>query len=894
MSAVVSSTDIIPIEEEMKSSYLDYAMSVIVSRALPDVRDGLKPVHRRILFAMKEGGYTSSKPYRKSAVIVGDVMGKYHPHGDQPIYEALVRMAQEFAMRASLIDGQGNFGSMDGDPPAAMRYTESRLSKLSHFMIEDLDKDTVGKTPNYDNTVEEPVVLPARFPNLLVNGAWGIAVGMATNIPTHNLKEVISACCAYVDNPEITLEEIMTHIPGPDFPTGGTILGGRNIIEAYRNGKGSIILRGKATIEASRKDKESIIITEIPYQVNKAKLIENIADLVNDKVIEGISEIRDESDMEGVRVVVELKRDAVGEVILNQLYKHTQLQTSFGVNMLALIGGKPQIMTLKEIISAFINFRREVITRRTRFELNKVQARAHLLIGLILAVADIDEVIHIIKNSRDPQEAKVRLMEKKWPRNQIDAFLEITKSSLPSYIEFYSLSELQAKAILDLPLHRLTNMERSKIIDEINELGENIKEYARILGSSIVLDELLKKELNDVSEQFGSARLTEIVEYDGNVDDEELIQKEDMVVTVSLGGYIKRVPLSSYRTQHRGGRGKSAMVTKEEDVVSEIFVANTHTPMLFFTSLGRVYQLKVYKLPLCTPQSKGKALVNLLPLSEGETISTIMPLPDVGIDSDMSVVFVTSLGNVRRNALSDFLNIRANGKIAISLEGKEKLIGVATCYDGQDVFLATKHGKCIRFPIDTLRIFKSRNSTGVRGMKLAKNDEVISLTILNHVKATSEERESYIKQVNQMRRADGKDENAAEENIISNPLDPQRFDELFNQDQFILTVTNKGFGKRSSAYEYRITGRGGSGISNIDLSAKNAEVTGSFPVTPTDSIVLITNKGQLLRCGVTEIRISSRNTKGVTLFRLDNDEQIVSVARVGEEKEDNEEMEGSE
>ncbi|MBC7953719.1 MAG: DNA gyrase subunit A [Rhodospirillaceae bacterium] len=849
----------INIEEEMRSSYLAYAMSVIVSRALPDVRDGLKPVHRRILFAMKEGGYEYNKPFRKSARIVGDVMGKYHPHGDSAIYDAMVRMAQSFSLRLPLIDGQGNFGSMDGDKAAAMRYTEARMARSAHSLIEDIDKETVDFQPNYDDSIVEPTVLPARFPNLLVNGAGGIAVGMATNIPPHNLGEVIDACCAYIDDPEITPEQMMEIVPGPDFPTGGTILGRAGIRAAYMTGRGSIIMRGRCHVEEIRKDREAIIVTEVPYQVNKARMIEQIAELVRDKKIEGISDLRDESDRDGVRVVIEIKRDAIADVVLAQLYKFTPLQTSFGVNSLALNGGKPEMMTLREIIVAFIAFREEVITRRTIYELGKARDRAHVLVGLSIAVANIDEMIAMIRAAPDPATAREQLMARDWPAMEVEPLIRLIDEPGRGIVDGkYMLSEVQAKAILDLRLHRLTGLERDKIGDELKEIGEQIKEFLEILSSRPRLMEVLRGELLDIRNQFATPRRTTIEDSEFESDIEDLIAREDMVVTVTNTGYIKRVPLSTYRAQKRGGKGRSGMTMKDEDFISQVFVVNTHTPVLFFSSTGIVYKLKVYRLPLGSPQAKGKALVNILPLDEGETISTVMPMPeDESAWGDLNVVFATSVGDVRRNQLSDFVDIRANGKIAMKLGEGERLIAVRTCSEDDDVLLATRNGKAIRFTISDVRVFKGRDSTGVRGIRM-DGDEVISMSVLRHVVFDMEARDAYQR----------------------GELTAEETERMLGDEEIILTVTENGYGKRTSAYEYRITNRGGQGIANIDLTDKNGPVVASFPVNHEDEIMLVSDGGKLIRMPVHDIRVCGRKTQGVMLFRTAEGERVVSVARL--------------
>ena len=891
MTTTVPPTDIVPvtIEEEMRRSYLDYAMSVIVARALPDVRDGLKPVHRRILYAMMEGGYDWSKVARKSARIVGDVMGKYHPHGDSSIYDAMVRMAQGFSMSLPLIQGQGNFGSMDGDPPAAMRYTEARLARASEALLRDIDSDTVDFQPNYDEQDREPTVLPAEFPNLLVNGAGGIAVGMATNIPPHNLGEVIDATVALIDNPNMTVEELMVHMPGPDFPTGGIVMGRYGILEAYRTGRGSIQMRGRVAIEEIRKDREAIIISEVPFQQNKARLIERIAEVVHEKLIDGISELRDESDRHGVRIVVELKRDAVSDVVLNQLYKFTPLQTSFGINMLALTGGRPQLMGLRDILEAFLKFREQVITRRTVFELNKARERAHRSVGLAIAVANLDEVIRLIRASPDPATARRGLMERAWPAADMAPYIALVDDPNYKLAEdgTYKLSERQADAILELRLHRLTGLEREKIAAELKEITDKIADYLEILASRDRVMTILKDELQAVKTQFGGPRRTTLDDASSDQDIEDLIQREDMVITVSHTGYIKRVPLSTYRAQRRGGRGRAGMQTRDEDFVSQVFVANTHTPVLFFTSRGMVYQLKVYKLPIGTPQSRGKAMVNILPLSSGEKISTVMPLPaDETMWDRMTVVFATSRGDVRRNPLTEFTSIKVNGKIAMKLadDGGERLIGVQPARDDQNVLLATRAGKCIRFLLDDVRVFASRNSTGVRGIKLADGDEVISLSLLRHVSSTVEERAAYLRHAALLRRGSEAPEPEADDGETTGAaqvaLSEMRLAELSAAEEFLLTVSQNGFGKRSSAYEYRVTGRGGSGIANMDLTEKTGQVVESFPVGPTDQIMLVTDRGQLIRTPVDDIRIAGRKTQGVTLFRVDTGERVVSVSHL--------------
>ena len=857
----------------MKRSYLDYAMSVIVSRALPDVRDGLKPVHRRILFSMEENGYQWNRPYRKSARVVGDVMGKYHPHGDTAIYDAMVRMAQDFSMRLPLIDGQGNFGSMDGDRPAAMRYTEARLARSATALLDDLDKDTVDFQANYDESEHEPTVLPARFPNLLVNGAGGIAVGMATNVPPHNLGEVVAAALALIDDPEMTIEALMEIVPGPDFPTGGLIMGRAGIHAAYHTGRGSVVMRGRVTEE---NDERTIVITEIPYQVNKSRLVEQVAEAVRDKRIEGISDLRDESDRDGVRVVVELKRNANFEVVLSQLYRYTPLQTSFGVNALALDGGRPQQLTLKRMLEAFLAFREEVITRRTKYELRRARERAHILAGLAVAVANIDDIIAVIRNAADADAARRGLMDRAWPAQDVAPVIALIDE--PGHAVDgdgnYRLSAIQTKAILDLRLQRLTGLEREKIAKDLEDVTARIVDYLDVLRSRTRVLEILREELRDVAEQFGdSPRRTTIEDAEFEHDIEDLIQREDMVVTLTHKGYVKRVPLSTYRAQRRGGKGRSGMATREEDFVSRIFVANTHTPMLFFTSRGMAHSRKVYRLPLGTPQARGRSLVNLLPLAEGETIATMMPLPENEESwGALHVMFSTSQGTVRRNALSDFTNIMANGKIAMKLEDKGELIGVQPCGEDDDVLLAAASGKCIRFSVTDVRVFAGRSSTGVRGIRLKDNDRVISMSILDHAEADSTAfRDAYLRHAMAVRRGDDE----------VPPHEPA-YDELAAGEQFILTVTENGYGKRSSAYEYRIAGRGGQGIINIETSDRNGEVVASFPVGDEDQILLVTDGGQLIRCPVADIRIAGRNTQGVTLFKTAEGERVVSVSRLDE------------
>jgi DNA gyrase subunit A len=901
-----SDFDITPvsIEDEMKTSYLDYAMSVIVSRALPDVRDGLKPVHRRIIYAMKEGGYDYNRPFRKSARIVGDVMGKYHPHGDTAIYDSLVRMAQNFSLRLPLIQGQGNFGSMDGDRAAAMRYTEARLARSAHSLIEDIDKDTVDFQPNYDDSVREPMVLPAEFPNLLVNGAGGIAVGMATNIPPHNLGEVIDACIAIIENADVTIDELIEkYIPAPDFPTGGIILGRTGAIQAFHTGRGSIRMRGRTHIEPFGKEREAIIVTEVPYQVNKSRMIEIMAECVRDKKIEGISDLRDESDRHGVRVVIEVKRDAMAEVVLAQLFKFTPLQTSFGANMLALNGGKPEQMNLKQILVAFIDFREEVITRRTAFELKKARDRAHIMAGLAVAVENLDPVIALIRAAKDAQEAKTNLMAKAWPAGTVEPLIALIDDPAHMVIDgHYTFSEEQAKAILEMRLQRLTGLERDKIATDLKELCAKIEEYLKILSSKELLFEILVNELLRMKELFGNERRSSIEDSEFEGDIEDLIQREDMVVTVSSSGYIKRVPLSTYRAQNRGGKGRSGMSTKDEDFVSNVFVANTHQPMLFFSSTGIVYKLKVYKLPQGTPQAKGKALINVLPLDEGETITTVMALPEDEETWDQSyVMFATASGGVRRNKLSDFTKVNANGKIAMKLDDGDHLVRVRVFEEDHNVFLATRKGKCIRFPVTDVRVFSSRNSTGVRGIRLADDDEVIAMSGLNHIKVEVAERDDYLRSINAARRLVGGDytdraEDKTRDDEAAARLEEPLFQEMQQEEEFILTVTEDGFGKRSSAYGYRISKRGGKGIDSMDVKRGKelTQVISTIPVVATDQLVMVSDGGQLIRMPVEGISFTGRTSRGVTLFKVADEERVVSVTRFRDVEGDGEEDEGEE
>ncbi len=886
LSASALPDDIAPVSlvAEMRKSYLDYAMSVIVSRALPDVRDGLKPVHRRILYTAKTGGYEWNRAYRKSANLVGEVMGGYHPHGDGAIYDAMVRMAQPFSMRAMLIDGQGNFGSMDGDPPAAYRYTEARLSKLGSGLLEDIDKNTVDFQPNYDESKQEPQVLPAPYPNLLVNGAGGIAVGMATNIPPHNLREVINACAAYIDNPTITIDELMEHIPGPDFPTGAMILGRSGIRSAYHTGRGSVIMRAKTHIEENRKDRETIVVTELPYQVNKARLVERVVQLAKDKIVEGVASANDESDRQGMRVVIEIKRDHQAEVVLNQLFKHTPLQSSFGCNILAINGGRPEMLNLQQIISAFVNFREEVITRRMAFELGKARDRAHILVGLAVAVANIDDVISLIRNSTDPTAARLELMERAWPAEDIRPLIELLDEPGRGVTDdgTYKLSEEQARGILALQLSRLTGLERDKIASELEELAAKIKEYLEILSNRDLRMGLVRSELLAVGEEFGDDRRTSIENYEADYDIEDLIPREDMVVTVSHGGYVKRVGLDTYRAQRRGGKGRSGMSTRDEDFVANVMVCNTHTPVLFFSSRGMVYKLKVWRLPEGTPQARGKAMVNILPLEQGETITAFLPLPeDEEQADDQFVMFSTASGGIRRNRLSDFVSVKANGKIAMKLDEGDSLVNVAICQEDQDVLLSAQGGKAIRFPVTDVRVFVGRDSTGVRGMNLSAGDRVISMAILNHVTATAEERDAYVRHANAMRRAE--EEGASGTDVGGGGLSQERLTQLAAAEQFILTLSEDGLGKRTSAYEFRTMGRGNQGVAAIDLGRSGSATTSvaaSFPVQDGDQLMLVTNGGTLIRTSVDEIRIAGRSTRGVYIFRVADGEQIVSVARL--------------
>jgi len=898
--AAEGSSDIVPISiaDEMRKSYLDYAMSVIVSRALPDVRDGLKPVHRRILYSMHENGYEWNKPYRKSARVVGDVIGKYHPHGDAAVYMSLVRMAQTFSLRVPLIDGQGNFGSVDGDMPAAMRYTEVRMKKVTLSLLDDLDKDTVDFRENYDNSETEPSVLPARFPNILVNGAGGIAVGMATNIPPHNLEEVINAALAVLENPDISIDDLIEIMPGPDFPTGGIILGRAGIRSAYETGRGSVLMRGRVEIEEIRKEREALIITEIPYQVNKATMIEKIAELVRDKRVEGISDIRDESDRHGMRVVIEIKRDAFADVVLNQLYRYTALQSSFGCNFVALTGGKPELMGLRQILSAFLEFRETVVSRRAKFLLNKARDRAHVLVGLAVAVANVDEVIALIRKAPNPASAREQLLARDWPVGDVEPLIRLIddlRHKVGSDGTF-RLSEEQARAILDLRLARLTALGRDEISDELNGLGEQISDYLEILRSKERVMAIVRGELESVRDQFSTPRRTEITDHAADMDDEDFIAREDMVVTVSHAGYIKRVPLSTYRAQRRGGKGRAGMSTRDEDFVARLFVANTHTPVLFFSSRGIAYKLKVWRLPQAAPQARGKALINLLPLSEGERITSIMPLPeDEGSWSELDIMFATTRGTVRRNSLADFAEVRANGKIAMKLEEGDGIVGVETCSATDDVLLTTSLGQAIRFGAGDVRLFVGRNSIGVRGIRLAEGDHVISMAILRQFVATPEERTAYIKMSRAMR---GEVESHADEQeteAAANGLSSERYAQMSAAEQIVLAISQSGFGKRSSSFEYRVTGRGGKGITAMAVTAKTGPIVASFPVENDDQIMLVTDGGKLIRVPVQGIRLAGRATQGVIVLDTAENENVVSVERISEpEPEDEEEGEGSE
>ncbi|TCP40961.1 DNA gyrase subunit A [Rhodovulum marinum] len=883
----------IAIEQEMQTSYLDYAMSVIVSRAIPDLRDGLKPVHRRILYAMHETGNTHDKPYRKSARPVGDVMGKYHPHGDSAIYDALVRMAQDFSMSLPLLDGQGNFGSMDGDNPAAMRYTEVRMDKPAAALLADIDKDTVDFQDNYDGKDLEPTVLPARFPNMLVNGAGGIAVGMATNIPPHNLGEVVDATLALIEDPDLSVEQLMEYIPAPDFPTGGLILGRSGARKAYLEGRGSVIIRAKTRIEEIRKDRYAIVIDEIPYQVNKATMIEKIAEAARDKRIEGIAHVQDESDRVGVRVVVELKRDATPDVVLNQLFRFTPMQTSFGCNMLALNGGRPETLTLRKFLTAFIDFREEVVARRTAFELRKARERSHILCGLAVAVSNVDEVVATIRASADAAEAREKLMGRRWPAADIADYIRLIDDPTHKMNEdgTYNLSETQARAILDLRLQRLTQLGVKEVTDELEDLAAKIKDYLDILRSRDRIMEIIANELKEVRDQFAVPRRTEIADWSGDMEDEDLIEREDMVVTITQSGYIKRTPLVEFRAQRRGGKGLSGMQTKEEDVVTTLFVANTHTPLLFFTTDGMVYKLKCWRLPQGGRTSKGKAIVNILPIATGVSIAAIMPVDRPEKDWDeLQIVFATSAGSVRRNRLSDFTNVMRNGKIAMKFEDENadtRLINARICSEDEDVMLVTALGRAIRFPTTDVRVFNSRSSVGVRGIRLAEGDRVVSMSVIRHFEASSEERTAYLKQRRLMAGlTDEEEPDDEDEAIAGGQLSPERYAEMSAAEDLILTITTRGTGKLSSSHDYPVRGRGGQGVQAIDKGLRGGPLVACFPVEIDDQIMLVTSTGQSIRCPVEDISFRSRSAGGVRVFNTAKGEEVVSVAWIADQGED--------
>lgn len=845
------------VDDEMKKSYLDYAMSVIVSRAIPDVCDGLKPVHRRILYCMHESGYDWNKPFKKSARIVGEILGKYHPHGDSAVYFAMVRLAQPFSINLPMVDGQGNFGSIDGDSPAAMRYTEARLKKVAYKLIEDIEFDTIDFVPNYDGSLDEPSVLPAKFPNLLVNGSGGIAVGMATNIPTHNLGEVIDACLLYMDNHDVSYEELAKVMPGPDFPTGGYILKNKGLTEYAKTGRGIILMRGKTRIE-EHKNRTAIIIDEVPYQVNKAKLVEKIAELVNNKEIEGISEIRDESDKEGIRVAIDLKKDASPEIILNQLYKNTPLQTSFGVNMLALNKGRPETFNIKSVLSVFVEFRKEIVIRRTKYQLKLAREKIHIIAGLVVAVYNIDEVIKLIKESKDTKEAKEKLLSRPWNIFDTYEYLKFASVKFTNNDTEIFLTDTEAQAILDLKLSKLTNLERSKLLEDIASLANDIKRFLEILNSETEILNIIRGELREIKSEFATKRKTEIIPYIADFNEEDLIENEQVVITVSNDGYIKTSSLDAYKTQKRGGKGRSGMFTKEEDFVKDVFVSNTHDSLLFFSTKGKVYQSKVYKLPMSSLNSRGKAIINLLPLDKNEKISTILPLSR-GVSEDLNIIFSTSSGMVRRNKLKDFINIQSNGKIAIKLEGDEQLIGVSICDDNKDILLATHLGKCVRFPISDLRVFSGRNSRGVTGIKLIGDDTVISMILINHDSASYLEREELLNK------------------IKSNNISSDEMEEIRSKADILLTVTENGYGKRTSSLEYRTTSRGGVGIKNIEKTDKTGNVIATCKVKEDEDIVLITDQGQMIRISASDIRITSRVTQGVILFRIADNAKVVSA-----------------
>jgi DNA gyrase subunit A len=888
----IESNDISPISivEEMKTSYLDYAMSVIVARALPDVRDGLKPVHRRILFACQEGGMVPGRPYRKCAKIVGDVMGNYHPHGDASIYFALARMAQDWAMRVPLMDGQGNFGSMDPDLPASMRYTEARLAKVAMTLLDDIDKDTVDFGPNYDGSRQEPLVLPARFPNILVNGAGGIAVGMATNIPPHNLGEVVRACIAYIDNPGITIDELIEIVPGPDFPTAPLILGQAGARSAYHTGRGSIIMRARHEVEEGRGDRRSIVLTSIPYQVGKNGLVEGIAVAVKDKRIEGVSDIRDESNREGVRIVIDLKRDATPDVVLNQLWRHTQAQSSFPANMLAIRGGRPETLTLRDIIDSFVKFREEVITRRAKFELAKARDRAHLLLGLVIAVTNLDEVVRIIRGSASPAEARAALIAREWPIAEIAPYIRLVEA-IETEISgsTYRLSEAQVRAILELRLHRLTALGRDEIAGELRELATSISGLLEILGDRVKLFAVMREEFDEILTLYATPRVTEIAPAWDGIEDEALIEREEMVVTVTLGGYIKRTPLESFRTQARGGKGRAGMATKDEDAVTELFVTSTHNPVLFFSTHGKAYRLKVWRLPEGQANTRGRPMVNLLPLAEGETISTVLPLPEDEAEwARLHVMFATAKGLVRRNSMDAFASIRAAGKLAMRFddESDDRLIGVSLLTEEDDVLLATRNGKAIRFAATDVREFQSRTASGVRGARMTGDDEVISLSILKGFDASTEERDAYLRAAPWKEPKEGQPRPEP-------TLPPERMAEFEKEEEFILTVCANGYGKRSSAYEYRRTNRGGQGITNIDNLARNGPVVASFPAHGGEQLMLVTDQAKLIRMSVGDTRVIGRNSAGVRLFNVADDEHVVSAARIEESEEEDETASGA-
>ncbi|MBN2759799.1 MAG: DNA gyrase subunit A [Rhodobacteraceae bacterium] len=886
----------ISIEQEMRTSYLDYAMSVIVSRAIPDLRDGLKPVHRRILYAMHEGGNTHDKPYRKSARAVGDVMGKYHPHGDSAIYDALVRMAQPFSMSLKLLDGQGNFGSMDGDNPAAMRYTEVRMDKSAAALLTDIDKNTVDFQDNYDGRDREPTVLPARFPNMLVNGAGGIAVGMATNIPPHNLGEVVDATLALIENPDLTSADLIDYVPAPDFPTGALILGRSGARKAYLEGRGSVVIRAKTHIEEIRKDRFAIIVDEIPYQVNKSTMVERIAEAVRDKRIEGISGVADESDRVGVRVVVELKRDATPDVVLNQLFRFTPMQTSFGCNMLALNGGRPEQLTLRDFLTAFITFREEVVTRRTAYELNKARERSHVLCGLAVAVSNVDEVVATIRASADPAEAREKLMTRRWPAGDIAQYIRLIDD--PSHTMnddgTYNLSETQARAILELRLQRLTAMGVKEVTDELEALAAKIKDYLDILRSRARVMEIISTELRDVREAFAVPRRTEIVDWAGDMDDEDLIEREDMVVTITSAGYIKRTPLADFRAQRRGGKGLSGMSTKDDDVVTTLFVANTHTQLLFFTTDGMVYKMKTWRLPLAGRNARGKAMVNILPIATGVSIAAILPVERPEEEwENLQIVFATSAGDVRRNALSDFTNVMRNGKIAMKLPEGVTMVNARICDENDDVMLVTSSGRAIRFPTTDVRVFKGRDSTGVRGVRLGEDDSVVSMAVIRHFETTPEEREAFIRQRRLIAGVTEDDTDETDEVVEAGQLSTERYAEMSAAEDLLLTITENGLGKLTSSHDYRITTRGGQGVGATDKAMRGGALVALFPVEMSDQVMLATSKGQSIRVPVDGIRFLRRTGGGVKVFNTGAGEHVVSVARIVE-AEDEDMSEGGE